>query len=602
MPFSEPISQLKIAELISHNAATQFFELIQNFQQQALPPMCGPASIAMVLNSLCVDSGRVWRAPWRWTTEDTLVACVVEQPLCETRGSCGSVGGTSTRGGGSVGRGGGSGSSVEVTKSSSGATRGRFFSEGSSSRPAAQQSALSKRILRSRSPGGLSTATTVASPSALSRDSSEGSSEDDLLSEWRRQFATHTPLSTRRIAPTGLSASDGEDVSTKTNPHSFDKSTNPCRSFCRKKAAQLQDGMTMEEFAHIAESNALDVSVRYADTMTLDDFRSELRELFLPTTPAAGGGHDAAASVDYTTQQQAALFQSSTRLCVGFSRRTLGMTGDGHYSPVGAYWTPSLSSSQSHGQDQQQDMVLILDVAHFKYPPYWVSVPKLYEAMLEKDPQTGASRGCFLLTRRGQPATAGTGDSVGMGSAFGNAGGSGRAGGGHDGEDSGWWSPSGESFAFGDRSGDKSQGPGFWRNMPPPHVLFGSQHATFSTHAQSSCSSGTDASRGPSMPPPPSPQTNTPRCSVCATLPQPDSSTPSSHFFLPPPVASTKTDHWLPQKDEHAAGGATAHDEDLYRHPPTPRSTEDHPRNLDALLTNVLHNAHEDPRGWRAAP
>ena len=25
------------------------------------------------------------------------------------------------------------------------------------------------------------------------------------------------------------------------------------------------------------------------------------------------------------------------------------------------------------------------------------------------------------------------------------------------------------------------------------------------------------------------------------------------------------------------------------------------PRHLDALLTNVLHNAHEDPRGWRAA-
>lgn len=43
-----------------------------------------------------------------------------------------------------------------------------------------------------------------------------------------------------------------------------------------------------------------------------------------------------------------------------------GPTGDGHFSPIGGY-------------SAQEDMVLILDTARFKYPPHWVPLRMLYE-------------------------------------------------------------------------------------------------------------------------------------------------------------------------------------------------------------------------------
>lgn len=55
-------------------------------------------------------------------------------------------------------------------------------------------------------------------------------------------------------------------------------------------------------------------------------------------------------------------------------------TGTGHFSPIGGY----------HGG---RDMVLILDVARFKYPPHWVPLTLLWEAMDTVDKATGQSRG-----------------------------------------------------------------------------------------------------------------------------------------------------------------------------------------------------------------
>ncbi|OEU14151.1 phytochelatin synthase [Fragilariopsis cylindrus CCMP1102] len=72
-------------------------------------------------------------------------------------------------------------------------------------------------------------------------------------------------------------------------------------------------------------------------------------------------------------------------LVVSFSRTALHQTGDGHFSPVGAY-------------HEDSDTVLVLDVARFKYAPYWVSVPDLYMSMQEKDCVTKKPRGWFRLS------------------------------------------------------------------------------------------------------------------------------------------------------------------------------------------------------------
>lgn len=59
-------------------------------------------------------------------------------------------------------------------------------------------------------------------------------------------------------------------------------------------------------------------------------------------------------------------------------------TGTGHFSPVGGYHAA-------------KDMVLILDVARFKYPPHWVPLSLLWEAMDTVDGATGHRRGYALL-------------------------------------------------------------------------------------------------------------------------------------------------------------------------------------------------------------
>jgi glutathione gamma-glutamylcysteinyltransferase len=71
-------------------------------------------------------------------------------------------------------------------------------------------------------------------------------------------------------------------------------------------------------------------------------------------------------------------------LIVNYSRRTLGQTGDGHFSPIGGYHAGS-------------DSVLVLDTARFKYPPHWVSVAQLFAAMQAQDGSTGMPRGWIGL-------------------------------------------------------------------------------------------------------------------------------------------------------------------------------------------------------------
>lgn len=55
-------------------------------------------------------------------------------------------------------------------------------------------------------------------------------------------------------------------------------------------------------------------------------------------------------------------------------------TGTGHFSPIGGYHA-------------ERDMALILDVARFKYPPHWVPLSLLWEAMDTVDEATGLQRG-----------------------------------------------------------------------------------------------------------------------------------------------------------------------------------------------------------------
>jgi glutathione gamma-glutamylcysteinyltransferase len=77
--------------------------------------------------------------------------------------------------------------------------------------------------------------------------------------------------------------------------------------------------------------------------------------------------------------------QPQVHLIVSYSRKTFLQSGDGHYSPIGGYCP-------------ERDLVLIMDVARFKYPPHWVSLELLCESMQLIDTETGKPRGWMLLT------------------------------------------------------------------------------------------------------------------------------------------------------------------------------------------------------------
>ncbi|KAK4773245.1 hypothetical protein SAY87_028264 [Trapa incisa] len=69
-----------------------------------------------------------------------------------------------------------------------------------------------------------------------------------------------------------------------------------------------------------------------------------------------------------------------------YHRGTFKQTGTGHFSPIGGYHVG-------------RDMVLILDVARFKYPPHWVPLTLLWEGMDTTDQKTGQKRGFMMISR-----------------------------------------------------------------------------------------------------------------------------------------------------------------------------------------------------------
>ncbi|QWE11918.1 phytochelatin synthase family protein [Polynucleobacter sp. AP-Titi-500A-B4] len=73
------------------------------------------------------------------------------------------------------------------------------------------------------------------------------------------------------------------------------------------------------------------------------------------------------------------------RVMADFDRKVLNQLGSGHFSPIGAY-------------DSKSDSVLILDVAKFKYPPFWVKTSDLLASLKTTDPDSGKSRGIVQIT------------------------------------------------------------------------------------------------------------------------------------------------------------------------------------------------------------
>lgn len=129
---------------------------------------------------------------------------------------------------------------------------------------------------------------------------------------------------------------------------------------CQSLSTIQETGITLEEFVCISRCNGAKVTANRYTERSLDEFRQDVKRI----TSTAHGIHMVAA----------------------YSRKVLEQTGDGHFSPIGGY-------------HPQRDLVLLLDVARFKYPPHWVPLPLLWQAFEPPDPATNRSRGYVLLQK-----------------------------------------------------------------------------------------------------------------------------------------------------------------------------------------------------------
>lgn len=166
---------------------------------------------------------------------------------------------------------------------------------------------------------------------------------------------------------------------------------------CLEEERVAREGISIEMFGGLARcqgvnavlkrplSDALDTSSteqhrKYMDTSNvhtygIDEFRKDI--IHAVTKPPKIDWEDGMAEIVSNTE-------GGYFLVTSFSRSYLKQTGDGHFSPIAAY-------------DPETDTCLVLDVARFKYAPYWVTVEDLYNAMIPHDSMTEKSRGWILM-------------------------------------------------------------------------------------------------------------------------------------------------------------------------------------------------------------
>ncbi len=118
-------------------------------------------------------------------------------------------------------------------------------------------------------------------------------------------------------------------------------------------------GMTLDQLADLLQSHPANAKVVHALATTLADFRREAAQNL--KTPG-----------DY--------------IVINYYRSAIGMEVSGHFSPLGAY-------------SESADKFLVMDVARYKYPPYWADAQQLFASMSGRDLSSGDSRGYLVATR-----------------------------------------------------------------------------------------------------------------------------------------------------------------------------------------------------------
>lgn len=134
---------------------------------------------------------------------------------------------------------------------------------------------------------------------------------------------------------------------------------------CKPMGEILKHGIHIKEFHCLALCNGAEVIEKNPKAWSIDEFRRDV--MTVCSDP-----------------------QNKQVLVINYSRKELQQTGDGHYSPIGGY-------------NRKRDLILIMDVARFKYPPHWAPLELVYRSMKRLDSVTNNCRGWLLLWASPEP-------------------------------------------------------------------------------------------------------------------------------------------------------------------------------------------------------
>jgi Phytochelatin synthase len=118
-------------------------------------------------------------------------------------------------------------------------------------------------------------------------------------------------------------------------------------------------GMSLAQLAALLMSHQIKVETHYAADTTIEQFRTQIKQ-------------NLARERDF--------------VIVNYDHAGVGEATGGHISPLSAY-------------HEQSDRVLIEDVSSYKYPPVWVSMSELWNAVNTQDLSTRRTRGYLLVSQ-----------------------------------------------------------------------------------------------------------------------------------------------------------------------------------------------------------
>ena len=160
---------------------------------------------------------------------------------------------------------------------------------------------------------------------------------------------------------------------------------------CAPYEEVARNGLTLDAVACLARCNGANTLLRRPPPLSVPESEPKVESCCAVrcgarSAPCGVGLEEFEAAV-----REACFAPASACMVVSYSRRSLEQTGDGHFSPLAAFAPASR-------------MVLLLDVARFKYPPHWVPLEALYEALRPLDAATGKPRGYLMVSTGGQPS------------------------------------------------------------------------------------------------------------------------------------------------------------------------------------------------------